>query len=205
MTDWIDFLIPALIGLTLLLLGVAILRSNASNRVVWKFPVGWFAIVLGVVFGISASLLFPTEAVQDVFASDSTTTTSTIPTTSSSTTTTQFVSDYAVPSLWAAQTWARDAITYAESQDFEWDDSAIAIEFWAGYATRRCAELAGAPIEKLPISDNPWAGFRPNNQPAVPATPAQVEANMRQTLGIEGWEYFGAAWYDSLANGLCVR
>ncbi len=38
-----------------------------------------------------------------------------------------------------------------------------------------------------------------------PRSPAQVEADMRQRLGIESWELYGAVWVESLVEGLCVR
>jgi hypothetical protein len=90
---------------------------------------------------------------------------------------------YAVPTDAAAAEWAENAAVYAEEQNWRWDSRDDAVDFYARYASARCRALS------LPPSD----------------TPAQVEAHLRNQVGIEGWESFGQAWYDSLVNGLCIR
>lgn len=36
-------------------------------------------------------------------------------------------------------------------------------------------------------------------------SPAQAEAELRDAIGISIWELVGAAWFDSLINGECIR
>ncbi len=123
-----------------------------------------------------------------------------------STTTSVFVSIYAVPTEAAAAAWAERAVAYAEVQSWRWDSRDDAVLFYAGYATGRCRSLSLEPDVSPPTTVTGTTSFL---QRALAggrySSPAQVEAHLRDQLGMEGWGYFGPAWYDSLVKGLCVR
>lgn len=100
------------------------------------------------------------------------------------TTTTARASIYAVPTDATAAEWAENAISYAEDQNWRWDNRDDTVSILARYAKGRCRSLS----------------LEPNG-----STPTQVEAHLRDWVGFEGWEDFGPAWYGSLVNGLCIR
>lgn len=113
------------------------------------------------------------------------------------------MSIYAVPTDAAAAEWAANAVEYAESRNARWDDRESVVDFYAGFAVRQCQNLSMKPPDRTETTTSV--------EPLVVrirgryASPAQVEATMREELGIEGWELVGEVWYDSLVNGLCVR
>jgi len=121
-------------------------------------------------------------------------------------TTTAYLSKYAAPSVAAAAAWAENAIAYAEDQNRRWDSRDGAVAFSARYATVRCEALSLEPSDSPPTTvTGTTSALSRLLDPLQYATPAQVEAHLRDQLGIEGWESFGQAWYDSLVNGLCIR
>jgi hypothetical protein len=113
---------------------------------------------------------------------------------STTTTTTAALSFWAVPDGPAARAWAEGAIEYVESLNRTWDDREAAISSNTVWASRVCRQLTG--------SDLPPGEF---DLAFLDSSPAQVEADMRERLGVERWELYGAVWYESLVFGLCVR
>ena len=143
-------------------------------------------VVLIAVFAASCTAAEPT-----------TTTEASTTTTVQSTTTTTVPSAYWVPEDSDALAWAQDAEAYAIAASTPprepWDPS-------------RGPQPLGRTIEIFPVGTDAVRHYgRTMCELLVSGTEAQVEATMRNDLGIERWEDYGVAWFDSLVNGLCVR
>jgi hypothetical protein len=95
-----------------------------------------------------------------------------------------------VPHVGSARRWAESAVEYAEALDRRSDDREEAISSLLALGLSVCRQLVA---------------YESDNVGGSPRSPAQVEADMRDTLGLEGWELLGPVWYESLVYGLCVR
>lgn len=196
---FVDFLFPVLVAVVLVMAGVIVLRSNKKNRVVWKFPVAWFGIVIGAVFAVGS-----VPYLMEFVATFETETVTATPTTEASTSTSTTIappttvpSKYKVISAQDAFAWAVDAVGYAETKAWRWDSKDDATIFAQQLAARICRSLA-------PPSDGRWIILGPDAI-APEMTVEQAEAKLRADMGIERWEAYGEGWYDSLVNGLCIR
>ena len=123
---------------------------------------------------------------------------------STTTTTTAALSFWAVPDEEAAQAWAEGAIEYVESLNRTWDDREAAINSNIERALGVCRQLVGSDLFDIDAALPPDERF-PGDISFYIRSPAQVEADMRERLGVERWELYGAVWYESLVFGLCVR
>jgi hypothetical protein len=149
--------------------------------------VATFAAVLIAVFVPGAATTSAVEAQELDTTTTSvatTSTTTTVPPTTSTTlspSTTTTTSAYVLPTPDEIAAWSRDAMDFVRtSTAWQWDDPAGAAEWSKMLAKLTCLRLYGAG-------------------------PIVAEAEFRERTGMEGWSYYGEVWWDSLANGLCIR
>lgn len=190
--------------------------TSWQTWVAWAF-VGSLAVLLAgaALWNVSASsadnaaaspVETPAEPGGDVPTTmfDATTTTIRATTTTTVPTVYQSISDD------TAEQWAEEALDYVKeaatrqglSFNASEDQEVELLTFLARQAQSICSglhdwELAAREPDN---SDSVFAGRFPNAM-----SPAQAEAEFRDTVGIEMWQVAGAAWFDSLVNGVCIR
>lgn len=180
-------------------------RSRASGR---RFVA--LGVLLGLALGLGiglATAYYMTTRDRNVEALATTTTS--VPatsTTSPATTTTLSMLPWRVVNEAAAAAWAEDAVGYMETVGWTFENRDTGIETWAGRVTVICRALAfGQPGDEIfQVSSLPSPlGFGSGAEvPPVRLTVDQVEAQVRERLGIQRWEAYGPAVFES-AVSLC--
>lgn len=190
LVDAAVYLVPALMGVVLWFVGWKRRPRGGSSFLMGLGVVLVLGFGLASIGPVSEAVSAATSRQESVPSTTSITTTSTtLPPTTTTTTTTTKALLYATSDEMAMSAWAVDAVEYAESRNWGADDQEALVSSTTEWARFICGRLSSQERSPRGLDDEILA---------------QIEAQARDTFKMERWEAYGAVWYDSLVNGLCV-